>query len=155
MGAAEPCEEMKELAFALSWRFQYSFTKWSFSELLLMVRRVQFPSWTWLGWEECPRNYDFHLFNSELRSKVWGPALKNYYLESAEVQYADGTTMQWGADWRRICVESETKEIDALRLDGWTFLFDLKKSHEFPKYMKARIHEEFGNRKYTVLLAYF
>jgi len=54
-------------------------------------------------------------------------AIKTYYLESAEIQNTDGTAVQWDADWRRTCVEPDTKQIDALKIDGWTFLLDPKK----------------------------
>lgn len=62
IGVAELSEEMEGLAFALSWGFYPTFEiMWQGSELHSMVRRIQFPSWTWLGWEDCPLEYNFHL----------------------------------------------------------------------------------------------
>jgi hypothetical protein len=145
VGVAEPSEEMKELAFALSWHFQGSFIM-SHREPPPMVRRIQFPSWTWLGWGDCPRDYEFHLFN-DLRDRDSGPAMKTYYLRSVEIQYADGTAVQWDTDWREVCVKSDTKQIDALKIDGWTFPFTLKNEHRFSEHMEARMQDEFGGQE--------
>ena len=120
-GVVGPSEEMEELAFALSWHFEFDPVTAIHYEPPSMVRRIQFPSWTWLGWEDCPTDHVFHLFKDTTQYKFAALIAKSYYLQSAEIRYADGTTVPWDVDWRQICAMSETERLKHSKLTAGLF----------------------------------
>ncbi|PQE18323.1 hypothetical protein CJF30_00011343 [Rutstroemia sp. NJR-2017a BBW] len=122
----EPSDEIKELSLALSW----SYLSDNGSEFggtadikVGMARRTQFSSWSWLGWENCPDNLYYRVYDPDRDESEVGPMINAYHLWSAKVHFHHGNIISWDSGWRRICDKSETCKTSFMDLDG--LLLDL------------------------------
>ncbi|KAB5569962.1 heterokaryon incompatibility protein-domain-containing protein [Coniochaeta sp. 2T2.1] len=123
----EPESELKELALALSWLPADSVGGWTPTMIYIsgeapksMTRRPQFPSWTWLGWKNFPRNFEYHVFHEKTGRGYSGYMTnRTYHLDAASVHFEGEQPTPWGSGWRDVCDNAETMKIDCLTVTGW------------------------------------
>lgn len=110
-----PSEEMKELAFALSWHFQDN----SLSPNQEIVRRAHFPSWTWLGWDNYPNLKLYYFVFDDNWDRGYQTAIKTYHVQSAIIHVAGRQPIPWSPNWQQTCNKLEPQNIDFLEIEGW------------------------------------